>query len=218
MKSQAKHFWLMLALLVAGGAVINAWAAAGEARAPRRPLAEFPVEVGGWRQLGRDVRFDAATEAVLRADDYVSRDYVAGDGSGSAASLYVGYYATQRAGATYHSPLNCLPGSGWVLNEPGTVEIKPSDGSPAFEANRYIIEHAGDRQLMVYWYQGRGRAVASEYADKAYTVFDSIRRRRSDGSMVRVLVPIRGSEAQALERAVQFASQVEPRLAEYVPD
>jgi EpsI family protein len=216
MKSRAKHFWLMLALLVAGGAVINAWAAAGESRAPRRPLAEFPTEVGGWRQAGRDVRFDAETEAVLRADDYVSRDYI-GD-SGTSASLYVGYYATQRTGATYHSPLNCLPGSGWTLNEPGRVEIKPADGSRAFEANRYIIEHAGDRQLMIYWYQGRGRAVASEYVDKAYTVFDSIRRRRSDGSMVRVLVPVRGSEGEALERATQFASQVEPHLAAYVPD
>ena len=217
MKSHAKHFWLMLALLVAGGAVINAWGAAGESNAPRRPLAEFPVEVGGWRQTGRDAKLDAATEAVLRADDYVSRDYVATDGS-AAASLYVGYYSTQRTGATYHSPLNCLPGAGWTLNEPGRVEIKPADGSPAFEANRYIIEHAGDRQMMIYWYQGRGRAVASEYLDKAYTVFDSIRRRRSDGSMVRVLVPFRGSEAQALERATQFASQVEPKLAAYVPE
>ena len=217
MNSHARHFWLMLALLVAGGAVINVWAAAGESRAPRKPLAEFPAEVGAWRQRGRDVRFDAATEAVLRADDYVSRDYVAGDGV-SAASLYVGYYSTQRTGATYHSPLNCLPGSGWTLNEPGTVEIKPADGSAAFEANRYIIEHAGDRQLLVYWYQGRGRTVASEYLDKAYTVFDSIRRRRSDGSMVRVIVPVRGSEREALERAAEFASQVEPRLAAYVPD
>jgi EpsI family protein len=217
MKSNAKHFWLMVVLLVVGGAVINVWAASGEARAPRRALAEFPVEVGGWRQTGRDLRFDAATEAVLRADDYVSRDYVAGDGA-AAASLYVGYYATQRTGATYHSPLNCLPGSGWTLNEPGRVGIKPSDGSPAFEANRYIIEHAGDRQLMLYWYQGRGRAVASEYLDKVYTVFDSIRRRRSDGSMVRILVPVRGSEAEALARATQFAAQVAPRLPDYVPD
>ena len=217
MKSNARHFWPMLALLVLGGVVINAWAAAGESRVQRRPLAEFPTEVGSWHQRGSDVRFDAETEAVLGANDYVSRDYVATDG-GTLASLYVGYYATQRTGATYHSPLNCLPGSGWTLNEPGRVEIRPSDGSPAFEANRYIIEHAGDRQLMIYWYQGRGRAVASEYADKAYTVFDSIRRRRSDGSMVRVLVPVRGSEAQALELATQFASQVEPKLSAYVPD
>jgi EpsI family protein len=216
MKTQAKHFWAMAALLLVGGAVINFWAAAGEARVPRRALSEFPAEVAGWRQVGRDTRFDAATEAVLRADDYVSRDYT-GDG-GATASLYVGYYATQRTGATYHSPLNCLPGSGWTLNDPSTVEVKPADGRAPFSVNRYIIEHGADRMLMLYWYQGRGRAVASEYVDKAYTVFDSIRLRRSDGAMVRVLVPVRGDESKATETATRFAAQVAPNLAAYVPD
>src|SRR2546423_12628088 len=164
MKAQAKHFWAMLALLVVGGAVVNFWAAAGEARVPHRALAEFPSEVGGWRQLGRDERFDAATEAVLRADDYVSREYAADDGR--TASLYVGYYLTQRTGATYHSPLNCLPGSGWELNEPNTVEISPANGAPAFEANSYVVQHGNDRQLMIYWYQGRGRAVANERSEE----------------------------------------------------
>ena len=216
MKTQAKHFWAMLALLVVGGAVVNFWAAAGEARVPRHALAEFPSEVGAWRQFGRDERFDAATEAVLRADDYVSREYAADDGR--TASLYVGYYLTQRTGATYHSPLNCLPGSGWELNEPDTVEIKPANGAPAFEANSYVVQHGSDRQLMIYWYQGRGRAVANEYRDKVYTVLDSIRLRRSDGAMVRLLVPVRGSEREALESARQFASQVSPNLAPYVPN
>jgi EpsI family protein len=216
MKTRATHFWAMAALLVLGGAVVNFWAAAGEASAPRRALAEFPVEVGGWRRVGGDIRFDAATEAVLRADDYVSRDYVA-DG-GQAASLYVGYYATQRAGATYHSPLNCLPGAGWVLKEPSAVEVRPADGRAPFEANSFVIEHGNDRMLMLYWYQGRGRAVASEYVDKVYTVFDSIRLRRSDGAMVRVLVPFRGSERDAVETASRFAASVAPNLPAYVPD
>ena len=212
----AKHFWAMAALLILGGAVVNFWAAAGEARAPRKALAEFPVEFGGWRQSGRDVRFDAATEAVLRADDYVSRDYARGDGR--TASLYVGYYLTQRTGATYHSPLNCLPGSGWTLGEPSTVEVKPADGRAPFRANRFVIEHGPERMLMLYWYQGRGRAVASEYVDKVYTVFDSIRLRRSDGAMVRVLVPFRGNEREAEAAAEQFAAQVAPNLSAYVPD
>jgi EpsI family protein len=216
MKTRAKQFWAMAVLLCLGGAVVNYWAAAGEARAPRRALAEFPVEVGGWRQSGRDVRFDAATEAVLHADDYVSRDYAGA--AGQTASLYVGYYATQRAGATYHSPLNCLPGSGWTLKEPSTVEVRPADGRAPFEANSYVIEHGNDRMLMLYWYQGRGRAVASEYVDKVYTVFDSIRLRRSDGAMVRVLVPFRGSEREAAETAAQFAAHVAPNLPAYVPD
>ena len=212
----AKHFWAMAALLILGGAVVNFWAAAGEARVSRRALSEFPAEVGGWRQTGRDQRFDAETEAVLRADDYVSRDYAA-RGRGT-ASLYVGYYATQRTGATYHSPLNCLPGSGWTLNEPSTVEVRPAGGRQPFRANSFVIEHGEDRMLMLYWYQGRGRAVASEYVDKAYTVLDSIRKRRSDGAMVRVLVPFRGSEAETAAAAAEFAAQVAPALPAYVPD
>jgi len=216
MKSQSKHFWAMIVLLVAGGAVVNFWAAAGEARITRQALGEFPSEVSGWRQTGRDVRFDAETEAVLRADDYVSRDYQAGDGR--TASLYVGYYSTQRTGATYHSPLNCLPGSGWELGEASTVEVNPGNGARAFKANRYVIQHGTDKMLMVYWYQGRGRAVASEYWDKVYTVLDSIRLRRSDGAMVRVLVPVRSTEERALETATQFAAQIAPNLAAYVPN
>ena len=216
MKTQGKKFGALVAVLLLAGGVINFWGGVGEARVARRPLAEMPEALGSWSRRGPDARFDAATEAVLRADDYVSRDY-AGEG-GRFASLYVGYYLTQRTGATYHSPLNCLPGSGWVLGEPNTVEVKPADGRAPFRANSYVIEHGPERMLMVYWYQGRGRAVASEYADKVYMVFDSIRLRRSDGAMVRVLVPFRGDDREAERTAAQFAAQVAPHLSAYVPD
>ena len=215
MKVQGKHFWALVALLIAAGTVINFWEVVGEASAPRQALAEFPSELGGWARRGSDARFDAATEAILRADDYISRDYT--DSSGRLVSLYVGYYGTQRTGATYHSPLNCLPGSGWTMSEPGSIEIKP-EGAPAVEANRYVIRNAGQSQLLIYWYQGRGRAVASEYWDKVYTVLDSIRLRRSDGAMVRVLVPVGRSEAEAMETASRFTAEVAPHLAPYVPE
>ena len=211
-----RHFWLLLVLLVAGGVFVHGWERAGETRVERRELKEFPEALGAWQRRGADARFDAATEAVLRADDYVSRDYATADGR--AASLYVGYYRTQRVGATYHSPLNCLPGTGWELTEPATVRVQPADGSPAFEANQYVIKYGGQSQLLIYWYQGRGRAVASEYVDKVYTVFDSMRRRRSDGAMVRVLVPFAGSEQAAVKVATEFAAQVAPHLPPYVPD
>ena len=216
MKKGGRHFWLLVGLLVAGGLVINLWERAGEARVERSALAEFPSALGEWRQSRADVRFDPATESVLRADDYLLRDYRRAEGP--SASLYVGYYRTQRTGATYHSPLNCLPGSGWTLAQPATAEVKPADGSPPFEANRYIIQNGSDRQLLVYWYEGRGRAVASEYWDKVYTVLDSVRRRRSDGAMVRVMVPVRRSEQEALEAATSLAAAAAPELSRFVPD
>ena len=210
------RFYLLLAFLLLGGLVIHVWERAGEASVSRRALKEMPSQVGPWRQVGADQRFDQQTESVLRADDYLSRTYQLPDGL--AASFYVGYYATQRTGATYHSPLNCLPGSGWEMNEPASVTITPADGSPSFEANRYIIQNGDDKQLLIYWYQGRGRKLASEYWGKIYTVIDSIRRRRSDGAMVRVMVPVGRSEEQALKAAQDLAAQVSPVLPGFIPD
>ncbi|HEX8097910.1 MAG TPA: EpsI family protein [Pyrinomonadaceae bacterium] len=215
-KGEAWRFWLVLALLFAGGAVINLWARSGEAHVERKPLREFPAQVGQWRQYGVDGKLDKETEEVLRADDYLTRNYLRSDGR--VASFYVGYYATQRNGATYHSPLNCLPGSGWIMNKPGLIRVTPAGGGAPFEANRYIVENGDNKQLLVYWYQGRGRAVASEYWGKVYTVLDSVRRRRSDGAMVRVMVPVRDSEEAALQSATDLAAQAAPFLPGFVPD
>lgn len=213
---QSWRFGALLAVLLLSGVVINVWERAGEARVERRELKEFPTQVGQWRQIGTDTRFDKATEQVLRADDYLSRAYVGPDNR--VASFYVGYYVTQRNGATYHSPLNCLPGSGWTMNDPATVEIKPVGGAPSFEANRYIIENGSDRQLLVYWYQGRGRKVASEYWGKIYTVIDSAKRRRSDGAMVRIMLPVGNDEQAALSAATTLAAEIAPVLPGFVPD
>ena len=71
---------------------------------------------------------------------------------------------------------------------------------------------------MLYWYEGRGRAVASEYWGKIYTVIDSVRRRRSDGAMVRIMVPLGDSKEDAEKTAVEMASQAAPQLSAFVPD
>ena len=215
MKTARWQFWVLLAFLVAGGALINLWERAGEAHVERRPLSEFPAQLGAWQQRGADTRFDAQTESVLLADDYLSRDYALADGR--TANFYVGYYASQRSGASYHSPLNCLPGAGWVMNEPGRLLIQPAAGGAPIEANRYIVEQGSSRQVLLYWYQGRGRAVASEYWGKIYTVLDSVRLRRSDGAMVRVTVPITDTEAAAEKSAIEFASAAATVLPQFVP-
>lgn len=209
------RFAILLLLVLTGGIVVNAWQYVGEKRVARKELKDFPNQVGTWQQLGGEHRFDEATMAVLGASDYIMRDYRTQ--SGQAANFYVGYYVTQAEGVTYHSPLNCMPGSGWVMSQPGLVTISPK-GRPAFEANKYLVENSGTRQMLVYWYQGRGRTVASEYWGKFYTVLDSVRMRRSDGAMVRVIVPVGGSEPAALESATDLAANVSTVLPEFIPD
>lgn len=214
MKSSAR-FGLLLVLLLIGGVVVNAWQYIGEKPIQRKELKDFPKEVGAWQQRGADQYFDKETLSVLRASDYLMRDY-RGIG-GVTANFYVGYYASQRDGATYHSPLNCLPGSGWVMSNPASVTISP-EGKAPFEANRYIIENGTNKQLLVYWYQGRGRSTPSEYWGKIYTVIDSVRLRRSDGALVRVMVPVGASEANALEAATNLSGSVAIALPEFIPN
>lgn len=209
------RFAIVLIAIVAAGALVNGWAYLGEAHVIRKELSGFPERVGNWQKIGADTQFDSATLKVLRATDYLSRGYRRNDGQ--LANFYVGYYATQRDGATYHSPLNCLPGSGWTLSEPGKITINTPEGN-SFVANRYIIGNGDSRQAMIYWYQGRGRAIASEYWGKIYTVIDSVRLRRSDAAMVRVTVPVVGSETKAMEAAAELAGTASPALSEFVPD
>lgn len=209
------RFALLLVVLLLGGVVVNAWQYLGEVPVQRKQLKDFPHEVGVWEQRGPDQEFDQQTVTILGASDYLMRDY-RGLG-GITANFYVGYYASQRTGATYHSPQNCLPGSGWVMSDPGKITISPVGQAP-FEANRYIVQNGSNKQLLVYWYQGRGRKTASEYWGKIYTVIDSVKMRRSDAAMVRVMVPVGASEASALEAAMSLSESAASALPEFVPN
>lgn len=214
MKSSVR-FVIALAAILIVGVLVNSWSYLGEAHVERKSLAEFPSHVDKWKQVGNDTQLDEPTMKVLRASDYLLRNYERADGV--IANFYVGYYASQRNGATYHSPLNCLPGSGWSLTEPGKMTITTDNGS-SFVANRFVIQNGSYRQAMIYWYQGRGRAVASEYWGKIYTVIDSVRLRRSDGAMVRITVPITGTDEQAINAAAELAAKTNGPLTQFVPN
>ena len=209
------RFGLLLFLILGAGVLVNGWTYLGEAHVERKDLKGFPEQIGTWKQTGTDQILDAETLKVLRASDYLLRNYRRPDGQ--VGNFYVGYYATQSDGSSYHSPLNCLPGAGWVLSEPGKVVLTMPDGE-TFIANKYVIQNGDSKSLMVYWYHGRGRAVASEYWGKIYTVIDSVRLRRSDGAMVRITVPVAGSEATALESATELANVATAALPEFVPN
>ena len=215
MSKSSLRFAVLFSVILVVGVLVNAWAYLGEAHIERKQLKDFPVQLGEWRKTKPDQSIDEPTMKVLRATDYLLRDYQRPDGQ--VANFYVGYYASQRDGASYHSPLNCLPGSGWTLSSPDTVTISLPDGR-SFAANKFVIRNGDSKNLMIYWYQGRGRAVASEYWGKVYTVIDSVRLRRSDGALVRVTVPMGNSEAAALESAKDLSTKAAAAIKEFVPN
>lgn len=209
------QIYLLLFVLIIGGVFINWFEQRGEVQTSRRPLSEMSAILGDWRQKGSAMKFDAPTESILRTTDYTMREYAAQDGRN--ANLYIGYYASQKTGATYHSPQNCLPGAGWVMIQPELVEIKTPSGN-IFTANKFIIENGAYSEVLIYWYQGRGRAAASEYTDKINTIWDSVVRRRSDGAMVRVMTAVGGDEQKATAAAIDLSAKAADKLSDFVPD
>lgn len=204
----------LLVILLAGAVAMNWFQQRSELSVQRKALSEMPVDIGEWRSKGNSMRFDEATEKVLRADDYIMRYYFSPQ---TWINFYVGYYGSQRTGSTYHSPLNCLPGGGWEMKEPATVEVRnPSGGS--FTANYYLVQRGKERQILVYWYQGRGRRNASEYTDKIYTTIDAMAKNRSDGSFVRIMAPEGADRQKSLEYLLDFASKVSEELEPFVPN
>ncbi len=213
-KNQDSKLYLLIGILIVGGLFINWFEQRGEAEIERKPLAELSTNLGEWRQKGSNIEFGEETESVLKTSDYIMREYVK---NGRVANLYIGYYASQKTGSTYHSPQNCLPGAGWEMQQPEVIEITTPDGK-IFEANRYKIKNGKFEEIMLYWYQGRGRAVASEYKDKVYTVLDSVLRQRSDGSMVRVMTAVGKDESKAEREAIDLAAQTADQLSEFIPN
>ncbi len=216
-KSQIRNRagWPLVIALIVAGLAVNWFANRAEVAVERRQLTELSTTLGDWRQRGSEIKFGEGVENVLKTTDYTMREYT--NSEGRVANIYVGYYATQRMGATYHSPQNCLPGAGWIMNDPQFVEITTTDGR-TFTANRYIIENGIYKEVMIYWYQGRGRIEASEYRDKINTVLDSVTRRRTDAAMVRVMTSVGDDEAASLEAASSLAARLAEQLTPFVPE
>jgi EpsI family protein len=176
------------------------------------PLAQFPVAVGEWRGVDQPP-FDEEILKVLGADDYLNRVYHGGNAS--AVGLYVAYYGSQRHGEAIHSPQHCLPGTGWQPVSHSRVQINAA-GQP-LSVNRYIVQKHGQQQLVLYWFQGRGRIVASEYVNKLYLLTDAVRLRRTDGALVRVIAPIVDEPALADRVTTAFLQVLQPQLTRWLP-
>ena len=201
---------LAAAIIVAAG-IYASGASAPERLPSRETLATTPVSLLGWE--GQDVALDDDVLVQLGVDDYINRRYMAADAP--PVALYVGYYASQRQGDTIHSPQNCLPGAGWrpVSAERTTVDL----GGRTIPVNRFIIQKGLDRQAVFYWYQGRSRVVANEFANKAWLMLDAARLRRTDGGLVRAITPVASTPDAAFATLTTFSTALFPYLSSRLP-
>jgi len=204
---------LLFLLLAAAFTQYLAKASANEQVPARLRFSEFPPQLAQWKTQDEQT-LESGALRELGADDYLSRTYL--NEHGSVAFLFMAYYGSQRQRKTYHSPQNCLPGAGWTLGEHRLHAL----GANGQAVNEYVIEKDGTQMLALYWYQGRGRVIASEYWGRWFTLKDAVTRRRTDGALVRLIVPLSAqlTEDQARQEGLQFAQTLAPLLSRYIPD
>jgi EpsI family protein len=207
----------------------------------KQTFSGFPLQIAD-RWSGKELGLDEDVLKVLRLSDYMMRVYVPSPSStyeirqsssampsrnGSVQTpppaamlnapvrLYVGYYGSQRTGATYHSPKNCLPGAGWQFIESNDLEI-PVKGQ-RITVNQVTIQKGLDKQVILYWYHDRGRVIASEYWAKAYLLWDAATQNRTDGALVRISVPVTTSVEEAQAHALLFLQDTWPVILDFMP-
>lgn len=206
---------LIACALLLGALLVLQLRSTGEAVPIRRTLESLPISLGTWRARETS-SLEPGIVSLLKVDDYLMRRYV--DGDGRAIWLYVGYWSTQRKGAQIHSPRNCLPGAGWEPIEASRVTVAlPAPYGPIV-VNRYLIQKDREQQVVFYWYQSQGKAIAGELTAKLQMVRSAIARNRTDGALIRVSSPVTGGVTETTEGLVRYVQALYPILTDYLPE
>lgn len=181
-------------------------------RVDAAPLAALPHTVGSWDAV--DVPLEESVESMLRADANVQRVYR--HPTGALVSLYVGYYGTDRGGRPEHTPEVCYESQGWDVLEKRTIELS---ASPLLRANEYVVEHAGSRHLVHFWYRSHRRSGMTGGLEQTLDrLLGRMGDGRADGALVRLSTPIPAGDALAARSVLAgFAVAIDVQLGAHWP-
>ena len=182
----------------------------------RESFTVFPLLHRDW--YGRENAIDDQIVDALHMSDYITVDYRRGIDA-VPVNLYVAYYESQRKGSSIHSPRSCIPGGGWVIADHDVVSVSDVPGAPDMTVNQLVIENAGNKLLVHYWFDQRGRVINNEYLAKWFLFYDSLTLQRTDGALVRLMteVPMGQDMLQAESRLNTFMRDFYPILQKHVP-
>ena len=207
---------LLIILAFLGGTFILLQGVSGTHRTPiKKPLAKFPATLGSWHVLSSRESTGAVVK-MLGVDDYIDFNY--STSNGQPVNLYAAFYESVGTGGGYHSPKNCLPGGGWGIDAVKTMKIPLGGGQAPVTVSELIIRNRNEYQVVLYWYQNRGRIIHSEYWEKIYLVLDAIMEKRRDGTFVRLIAPAPNGDIQQAEKDLQqFAALALAELDNFLP-
>ncbi len=182
----------------------------------KKPLSLFPHQIADYH-LSNSFQSSSEVIKMLGVDDYIQYNYI--NEANTRMNLYAGFYKAVGVSGSYHSPKNCLPGGGWGIDTVKKVVLKTGlEDKNNATVSEMLIRNGSDYQVVLYWYQNRGRIIASEYWEKIYLVLDALFKGRRDGTFVRIMTVAQDGDIKGAEDRIKlFAEQALPLLDEHLP-
>lgn len=182
----------------------------------KKALSLFPLQVGTYH-LSKSFQSSADVVEMLGVDDYLQYNYV--NEANRRVNLYVGYYKAVGVSGGYHSPKNCLPGGGWGIDGVKQISLQTGiEGRKESTISQMLIRNGSEYQMVLYWYQNRGRIIASEYWEKIYLVLDALFLGRRDGTFIRIIAAVPENQREETEAELrEFAEQTMNLLENHLP-
>ncbi|MBD3168163.1 MAG: EpsI family protein [candidate division Zixibacteria bacterium] len=215
MDFRKKSYWVLIAATIAVGIFTLLLRYQTVTADKMADFSDMPLQIGQWE--GIEKYFDESVYAILNTDVSTYRIYTGPAGENIA--IFIAYFKDQKYGSQIHSPKNCLPGGGWEIRDAENFRYTAEDGE-VIDANLFWITKAGTNpQLMIYWFVTRGGVIADEYGLKLDLVSNSIQRKPSDASFIRITTRLIGNQSreEAVEMVSEFLDLLYPHIKKSLP-
>jgi len=155
-------------------------------------LKDFPLQKDGW--VGQRENVASFVIDMLNPEEIFSATYT--NTAGIKINLLFDYFSPQTKGGP-HSPRNCMPGSGWIIDK---VEKKVIVlNGRTVNAGRFYLRLQESSKVMDFWYITRYGDTHNDYIYKLYLMAGSLTFRPTDVAFVRILSDNSKESLQALD-------------------
>jgi EpsI family protein len=207
-----KQYLFSLALIIVGGIFGNLLRYTE--KMPDKPVFFDIIPDSMAEFTGTDRQMEEYAYEILRADTILLRDYLTADGS--IIELFIAYFNSQEYGSQIHSPKNCLPGGGWLIEKIQPFAVDLSDGS-VLETNKLLISIRNYKATMLYWYETRSGIIRNEYGLKLDLVKSALLFRPTDAAIVRVTIDTDSKNLDETEELIRFLRDFYPHIKKSLP-
>lgn len=166
-------------------------------------LKSVAIPFHGWPAT--DIALSQSDLAALQPDSFLVRNYQSPAGDQVQLAVIAGHRKK-----SIHTPAFCMAGGGWETLSEQTTQLRLPGRS--IEADRELMDQNGTRIVATYFFTDGSYCSPSLTTFQAVQLLKRFRTRIPMGALVRVIVPVRTTEAQADALTDQFASATIPQI------